>query len=190
MRILICCVWCFIQFNSSAQAPQEIKLATSFESTRVGVWQEGNYTIHVDLNYLQSVFQERCTSYLDAANTYVFEDSSGYLFYCQTSKRYNLAGVQLAHATNGLDLRTIKIYHGLDNQSDQLNQPQVMQDLILHLVEKGNAMLFYKEQRIFTLFSLTNIIGNGNILNQGFENIIYAYDPKDYLSKKVEILGW
>ena len=65
-----------------------------------------------------------------------------------------------------------------------------MQDLILHLVEKGNAILFYKEQRIFTLFSLTNIIGNGNILNQGFENIIYAYDPKDYLSKKVEILGW
>lgn len=155
----------------------------------MGVWITGDYRVSIPLRILESSFRSSAKNYLTAASTYTFADSSGSAFYHQTSKRYQLAAEQVADAANGFDLRDLVVYHGTEDEKENAGNSSIVEGFIMQLIRNGNAIVCYRERRVFVLKNRFEVKGE-ELLQRRYENRIYFDDAENYLFKESHHLGW
>jgi hypothetical protein len=111
--------------------------------------------------------------------------------------RYEIALEQLKKATKGFDIQALIVYDGIEIHELNASKSRIIERLIKQYVEKGNAIVFYKGQRIFKLTCLTSNINSENttnsiseILNRGYEIKTYFDNPENCIFSEYYIHGW
>lgn len=117
----------------------------------MGVWENGDYKIYIEMQPLQEGFRSDYVSLMNVMETQYQHDSVTSLRYKMYAERYLIASNQLKMAGHGFDLRKLVLYIGPDNEEQNKGNSYTVDMLIRQSVEKGNAVLFYKGKRIFTL---------------------------------------
>jgi hypothetical protein len=68
--------------------------------------------------------------------------------------RYLRAADQLKAAKNGFDLKSLVVYIGPENQTQNQCKSVTVDIMVRQALEKGNAAVYYKGKRIFSLHKL------------------------------------
>jgi hypothetical protein len=184
-------------FSASAQNSWEIELSNNITNTRMGVWKTGDYSIFVELdsinNYLNQIREGHARSY----NFYCDNDSNLASYFEASLNRYEIAVHQLNSAPKGFDIQALIVYDGIEIYELNTSKSTIVERLIKQFVEKGNAIVYYKGQRIFKLTCLSSIINSENttqsisdILNRGHEIKTYFDNPENCIFSEYYILGW
>ena len=127
---------------------------------------------------------------------YVARDSSLLNYFTATAQRYDVAATQTENAKNGFDLKTLIIYEGIENSRRNLEDFAILERHIKQLVEQQKAIVFFKGERIYTLFYLIepNVKGGestvSEILNNGYSTKAFFDQPDNCLFYEYTHLGW
>ncbi|KOY86191.1 hypothetical protein AD998_08540 [bacterium 336/3] len=147
----------------------------------MGLWTNGDYKIYVELSVLEADFRDVYKSYINVSTNRKNMDTVTVNLYKATAERYLFVAEQLKVAKNGFDLRNLVIYFGLDNEQQNKGDSFIVESYIRQLVERGNAALFYKGNRIFTLKKIMQLEGTG--VGFGYEVRIYFDNAENYAFK-------
>jgi hypothetical protein len=129
----------------------EIKLTNKAIDSRMGVWVNGDYAIHVELDTLEAHFRQDYTDLLNAME-HLFKDDSAAINRCKIYiPRYLKAVNELNHAENGFDLRQLAVYMGPENEKQNKGNSTEVDRIVRQRVEEGKAAVFFKGERIYTL---------------------------------------
>lgn len=175
--------------RSFAQTDTSIGLSKTIDESRMGHWSQGDYDIQVGMNDLETSIRKANDGFLNAMATYKFPDSSGAIFYKNSSDRYLLAANQLKNAQQGFNLRKLILYDGPNLNQSNVGNSQVVLKFIKDLFYKGKTVVYYKGERIYT-FKIQSINIGETILDQGTETSIYVDDVNNYLFKDSQLYGW
>ena len=127
---------------------------------------------------------------------YKDQDSSLANYFRATQNRYGTAATILEQAANGFDLKTLRIYEGIENPNRNLEDFRILESYIKNRVEQGKAIVLYKNKRIYTLCGNYEMSNQGrvetvqDILNRGYEIRTFYDEPDNCLFFEVQILGW
>jgi len=174
----------------------EIKLSTNLPETRMGNWVVGDYTVSVSLDTIAVMLRKDQESMIKAITYYGDKDSNLVNYYKATEKRYGIAISQLEQAKNGFDLQSLIIYEGREDIRQNIGNSRFLRDQIDHFVQKGNAIIFFKGKRIFTLCRSSEHTNQGrmespsDILNSGYEIRTFYDEPDNILFFEYYHLGW
>jgi hypothetical protein len=170
------------------QQVSEITLSKTIDESRMGIWTQGDYHIHIELNTLDSIFRNSYESYRTSNSYQQHQDTLTASFYAITSKRYLLAANQLKEASNGFDLRKLVLYFGQENERENSGNSFIVARQINHFVETGNAVVYYKGKRLQSLIRQMKMQGEG--LNFGYTIMIYAEDSTNCVVQYDQHVGW
>jgi hypothetical protein len=197
MKWLFLPLFLFLNLTAFSQDLWEIKLSTHLPETRLGKWTVGDYTVLVSLDTISVMLRKGQESLINAIAYYGDQDSNLVNYYKATAKRYDIAATQLEQAKNGFDLQSLIIYEGREDIRQNTGNSRFLKDQIDHFVQKGNAIVFFKGKRIFTLCrsSVHTNQGRGmesavDILNSGYEIRTFYDEPENSLFFEYYHLGW
>jgi hypothetical protein len=197
MRFLFLLSFLVYAFSARTQNRWEIELSKTITDTQMGVWKTGDYSIFVELdsiaNFLNLNRREHARSY----NYYCDKDSNLASYFEASLNRYEIALEQLKKATKGFDIQALIVYDGIEIRELNTSKSRIIERLIKQYVEKGNAIVFYKGQRIFKLTCQTSNINSVNtsnsiseMLNRGYEIKTYFDNPENCIFSEYYIHGW
>jgi hypothetical protein len=196
MKLLFSILLLLLNFSAHAQSEWVVNLSTQAPDARMGVWTKGDYSILVSLDSLSS-YLRRCQHDLKRSiDYYVDKDSNLLNYFTATEQRYNLAAMHTENAKNGFDLKTLIIYEGVEHSKRNLEDFAILERYLKQLVEQQKAIVFYKEQRIFTLCYLSESNNNSGelsvseILNNGYTTKAFFDQPDNCLFYEYTHLGW
>lgn len=189
MKVLLSTLLLTVSLVGHTQTITEINLSKNLDNGKMGSWSNGDYSIFVDLAILSENFRMSSKKYLEADQYYSNTDSTTSIYFMHTSKRYQFAAEQIEKAGNGFDLRKLILYHGIENETDNIGNCQLVEEYIMQLVENGTANVYFKKERIYQLRKILELKGE-TILDHGYETCIYYDDPKNCVFKEYEHLGW
>jgi hypothetical protein len=196
MKGLFLPLFLFLNLTAFSQDLWEIKLSTHLPETRLGKWTVGDYTVLVSLDTISVMLRKGQESLINAIAYYGDQDSNLVNYYKATAKRYDIAATQLEQAKNGFDLQSLILYEGREDIRQNTGNSRFLKDQIDHFVQKGNAMVFFKGKRIFTLCGSSERSNQGrmettmDILNSGYEIRIFYDEPDNCLFYESVHLGW
>ena len=195
MKFLFLLSFLAINLTAFSQDLWEIKLSTQMPETRMGKWTVGDYTVLVSLDTISVMLRIGQESLINAIAYYGDQDSNLVNYYKATEKRYGNAATQLEQANNGFDLQSLIIYEGREDIRQNIGNSRFLKDQIDHFVQKGNAMVFFKGKRIFTLCRSSVHTNQGlgtpsDILNSGYEIRTFYDEPENSLFFEYYHLGW
>lgn len=129
----------------------QIQLSDTLNESRMGVWTNGNYKICADLTYLTEWLQKEHAGLVDALE-HPYKDDTLAAERCRLyAERYLKALTQLQSAEHGFDLRQLVLYIGPDNPGQNKGNSATVETFIRQMTERGEAVVYYKEKRIYTL---------------------------------------
>jgi hypothetical protein len=195
MKSLFLLSFLAINLTAFSQDLWEIKLSTHMPETRMGKWTVGDYTVFVSLDTISAMLRKSQESLINAIAYYGDQDSNLVNYYKATEKRYGIAATQLEQAKNGFDLQSLIIYEGREDIRQNIGNSRFLKDQIDHFVQKGNAVVFFKGKRIFTLCRSSVHTNQGlgtasDILNSGYEIRTFYDEPENSLFFEYYHLGW
>jgi hypothetical protein len=195
MKFLFLLSFLVINLIAFSQDLWEIKLSTQLPETRMGKWTVGDYTVFVSLDTISVMLRNGQESLIKAIAYYGDQDSNLVNYYKATEKRYGFAVTQLEQAKNGFDLQSLIIYEGREDTRQNTGNSRFIKDQIDHFVQKGNAMVFFKGKRIFTLCRSSVHTNQGlgsasDILNSGYEIRTFYDEPENSLFFEYYHMGW
>jgi hypothetical protein len=195
MKFLFLLSFLVINLIAFSQDLWEIKLSTQLPETRMGKWTVGDYTVFVSLDTISVMLRNGQESLIKAIAYYGDQDSNLVNYYKATEKRYGIAVTQLEQAKNGFDLQSLIIYEGREDTRQNTGNSRFIKDQIDHFVQKGNAMVFFKGKRIFTLCRSSVHTNQGlgsasDILNSGYEIRTFYDEPENSLFFEYYHMGW
>ncbi len=162
----------------------------------MGKWTVGDYTVLVSMDTISVMLRKVQESLINGIAYYGDQDSNLVNYYKATEKRYGIAATQLEQAKNGFDLQSLIIYEGREDIRQNIGNSRFLKDQINHFVQKGNAIVFYKGKRIFTLCRSSEHSNQGrmespsDILNNGYEIRTFYDEPDNILFFEYHHLGW
>lgn len=160
----------------------------------MGVWVKGDYTIMVNLDSISTYLRRNQQNMTKAIEYYSEQDSNFVNYYKATANRYNVAATQTEEAKNGFDLQTLILYEGRENLNQNNGNSRILLSFIKQQVEQGKALVFYKGERVFNLCCTSKLRDEGltfsEILNRGYETIIFFDQPENYLFYEYSNMGW
>ena len=165
----------------------DLPLSTTLDESRMGVWQQDNYKIYVELGDLEKRFRDTGKGFLNAANNNGYADSVASL-YLLTSIRYLDAADQLKNAEYGFDLRKLVIYLGLNDEAQNLGNSFVVESTVQEILKFGLVVVYYKGNRISKLKQLFEPQVAGFYYATNIT--IYYDDPNDYVCSYYQHYGW
>jgi len=184
----------------SAQQKWEIQLKSTLDDSRLGYWVNGAYTIQVNLDSVDVNFRRMVQNCVNGIAYYGDKDSNLVNYYDATAKRYQTAINKMESAVDSFDLKSLVVYEGLEDVSLNAGKSSVIERFVKQFVDQGNAIVFYKGRRIYTLqcsSELSPLSKNANsevnvaeILNRGHEIRTYYDQPDDCIFIEYYILGW
>lgn len=176
--------------TANSQNTWKIELSKKPKSEYMGVWEQGDYKIYVDLDQMKSFFIRAYQEYTNDISRCTEKDSGLVNYYRPTAERYQQAANIVAEAKNDFDLRTLFMYHGLEDKNQNKGNSMVIQNYIKQLVEKGSAVVIYKGEQIFTLQCKSEFKEQGGILYSGYEIRTYFDDIKNCIFSEFTSMGW
>jgi hypothetical protein len=184
----------------TAQQKWEIQLKRTFDDSRLGYWVNGAYTVQVKLDSLEANFRRNVQNCANGIAYYGDKDSNLVNYYNATAKRYQTAINKMESAVDSFDLKSLVVYEGLEDVSQNTGNSRVVERYVKQVVEQGNAIVFYKGQRIYTLHCSSELsalskdangeVNVAEILNRGHEIRTYYDQPDDCIFIEYYILGW
>jgi hypothetical protein len=174
----------------SSQSDWKIELSRDLKEARMGVWEIRDYKIYVGFEQLETNFRRTAESSTNAISYYGDKDSNLVKYFNDNAKRYQTAADQLAHAHHGFDLRSIILYPGIEDKKQNVGNSRLVEGEVKQLVEKGNAIVYYKGKRIYTLTCKSEYYEEGGILNSGYEVRTYVDDVNNFVFHDYQHMGW
>jgi hypothetical protein len=184
----------------TAQQKWEIQLKSTLDDSRLGYWVNGAYTVQVKLDSLEANFRRNVQNCTNGIAYYGDKDSNLVNYYNATAKRYQTAINKMEPAVESFDLKSLVVYEGLEDVSQNTGNSRVVERYVKQVVEQGNAIVFYKGQRIYTLHCSSELsalskdangeVNVAEILNRGHEIRTYYDQPDDCIFIEYYILGW
>jgi len=148
-----------------------IQLSDSLDTLRCARWQNGDYTIYIDLlAYAHSLRQDYEALMLVAQNE-PSQETETYTRNKSTADRYLYAYNQMNGAQFGYDLKQLVLYVGIEKAEHNVGNSSIVELYVRQHLEEGKAAVFYKRQRIYTL--------NKRILSDFVMSIISIYFDDD-----------
>jgi hypothetical protein len=139
------------QFFGYAQNDIEFKLSKTIDESRMGYWINGDYKVYVEMKIIEQNCRDEHKSLIQTIQSQPKTDTANIPYYQFAADRYLIAANQLKEAKNGFDLKSLVIYHGPNKKENNIGYSYAVLLLIRHQVEKGNALVYYKGERIFSL---------------------------------------
>lgn len=164
-----------------------IQLSRTLDENRMGKWTQGDYEIRIELDTLEDIWLEYGKSCFEAAVTYAAGtvDSVNYV---HSANRFMKAAEQMKHAENGFDLRTLMVYYGPPREIESPLNDTMTGYIVRQLLEHGQAAVYYKGNRIYSLKCTT--ITDGQIYFFEYMVMIYYDDVENCLYKEYHHQGW
>ena len=187
--ILILLILTF-SMTANSQNAWEIQLSQNSKSELMGEWEQGDYIIYVDLSQIKTFFNQTCQEYTNNILRCAEEDSSLVKYYSPTAKRYKDAANLIEQADKDFDLRTLIVYNGIEDKSQNIGNSAVVRGYIKQLVEGGSAIVTYKGEQIFTLQCKSEFKEQGGILYSGYEIQTYYDDIENCIFTEFILMGW
>lgn len=132
----------------------EIRLSDTLKEGRMGVWQNGDYHLWLNLEDMEKSFRIDYHDLTNAVNTQYKNDTLTVARIQMYAARYLRAADQLKAAKNGFDLKSLVVYIGPENQTQNQGNSVTVDIMVRQALEKGNAVVYYMGQRIFRLHKL------------------------------------
>jgi hypothetical protein len=194
MKLALLSILLFFTLFSFGQTEWEIELSTKKPDSRMGVWVKGDYTIMINLDSISTYLRRSQQNMTKAIEYYGEQDSNFVNYYKASANRYNVAATQTEEAKDGFDLQTLILYEGRENLNQNNGNSRILVSFIKQQVEQEKALVFYKGERVFKLCSTFKLRDEGitfsEILNRGYETIIFFDQPENYLFYEYYIMGW
>jgi hypothetical protein len=197
MKFLTLLFILILTFSASAQICWEIELSNKITDKRMGIWTTGDYSIFVELDSINNALIRNKEGHARSFYFYCDKDSNLSDYFEASLNRYERAVKQLYTASKGFDLQNLIINDGLENKGQNTSKSRIIERLIKQFVEKDNAIVYYKGQRIFKLTYLSEALNSGNandsitdILNRGYEIKTYFDNPGNCIFSESYIYGW
>ena len=176
--------------TANSQNTWEIKLSKNSKREHMGVWEERDYKIYVDIGLMKTFFNSTCQEYNNNILRCGEKDSSLVKYYSHTAKRYYDAANLVEEAKEDFDLRTLIVYHGLEDKNQNVGNSEVVRSYIKQLVESGSAVVIYKGEQIFTLNCKFEFKEQGGILHSCYQIRTYFDDVENYIFSEFMHTGW
>ena len=185
MKYLLFSFLFVVYFSSYSQYSYEVELSESLNENRLGMWTFGDYKAYFELDVLESSFRNIGNSFLNPDLKNYYPDSV-IASYNLSAQMYLEAAAQLKNAANGYDLTRINVAKGAEKEN--LDISSKMESLIQQLLENGQAVVYYKGKRVYTLCKLYKTHDKGFLM--AYEIFVYFDDEKNCILKYHEDLGW
>lgn len=179
-----------ISLTCKAQSQYEINLSKNLNDVYLGVWVKGDYKIYVALDKIVTNLRWTCQSSENSILYFTDKDSNLVNYYKATLKRYQKAIGQIDSAKCEFDLQTLVVYNGIEDSKQNIGNSSVVESEVKRLVELGNAIVFYKGARIYTLKSKYELKEGAMIMNRGYEIRTYFDDPENCIFTEYVHMGW
>jgi len=176
--------------TANSQNAWEIKLSKDSKSEHMGLWEQGDYKIYVDLSLMKTFFSKTCQEYTNNILRCGEKDSNLVKYYSHTAKRYQDAANLIEEANKDFDLRTLIVYFGLEDKNQNVGNSEVVRSYIKQLVESGGLIVMYKGEQIFTLKCKSELQEQGGMLNRGYEIRTYFDDIENCIFWEYKHMGW
>ncbi len=181
-----------LTFGLSAHSQQawEINLSKNSKSDIMGIWEQGDYKIYVELDKIKTFLGLTAQEYTNNISRCGEQDSNLVEYYRPTAKRYQDAANLIAQTNTNFDLKTLIVYNGIEDVNQNVGHSVVVKDYVKQLVEGGSAIVFYKDKQIFTLQSKSEYQDEGGILQSGYLIRTYFDDIENCIFTEYMHLGW
>lgn len=156
----------------------------------MGIWKQGDYSIYVELAQMKAFLNNTCQEYENNILRCSEKDSNLVSYYRPTAKRYRDAAHLLEECNTDFDLRTLILYHGLEDKNQNIGHSEVIRSYIKQLVKTGTAIVFYKGEQIFALKCISEYTDQGGILQSGYEIRTYFDDVENCIFREFMHMGW
>lgn len=190
MKSILFLVFLTYSMAAYSQNEWEINLSKNAKSEHMGVWVQGDYKIYVDLSLIKTFLSRNYQEYTNNILRCSEKDSDLVKYYSPTAKRYQDAANLVEKANKDYDLRTLIVYHGIEDKNQNVGNSYLVRNYIKQLVESGSAIVMYKGKRIFTLKCKHEFKEQGGILHNGYEIRTYFDDIKNCIFSEFIIMGW
>lgn len=189
MKLYLSILLVVFSLSLQAEGTSQLKLSTTLNESRMGKWVKNDFVVWIEMNELERFLKESVSTFAYSLNNYTYTDSSGVIFYRNSTTRYEKAIAQLQQAPHGLDLRTLIVYRGVDNKKNDVGNSGVIESRVKQMLMSGNAVVYYKGKRIDALQVSYESIGD-NLLNSGTCASFYYENMNHLLYKDCQIYGW
>jgi hypothetical protein len=171
-------------FNPSDTLQIEIDLDDSMDTLKCGLWETGDYKLFIKTQPFSESLQKDYSGLIHAIQNELKNDSLT-LINCNLYAARCLKAInQLSEAENGVDLRKLVLYFGQENSELNSGNSAYVEQFVRNALEAGNAIVFYKDQRIYKLTKRTIIDAVMSTIK------IYAEDEKNYAFSYFGYINW
>lgn len=191
MRTILCFGFLMFQLIAYTQTKQPtIELSENLEAFKAGVWINGDYTIYVDRYILATNFRLEAQNATKSIAYYGDKDTNLVNYFIGNAKRYQQVADQLENGSEQLDLRLLILYNGLEDSRQNHGSSPIVENALKEFINKGNAIVYYKGKRIYTLQRTSKLINSDDILSHGYEHRTFVDNSENCLFIETVILGW
>lgn len=175
--------------GNSLQAQATLELSKKMDESRLGYWQKGDFNIYVQMDELEHRYRQTGDGYLSAIKTNGYGDSTNAIYQI-TADRFLFAADLLKNAEDGFKLNDLILYSGPFDEKQNTGNSTYIEHDISQMVERGQAVVYHKGSRIYSLNIGYETYGGDFILTQGTHITIYYDLIKNYLFKYSQSYGW
>lgn len=129
----------------------EIQLSHTLNESRMGLWEDGDYQVYIDMRPLEDSFRNDYLTLIKLTENQYKSDTAMFAICILSAERYLAAANQLKQAEDGFNLKSLVVYVGRYNEEQTKGSTLHVHELVKQFVEEGNAAVFYKGKRIYTL---------------------------------------
>ncbi len=162
----------------------EIHLKDSIDPLECGLWKNGDYALFIQIQPFIESLQNDYSALLQSMQNDFKNDSATLIRYKIYAARYLKAINQLIEAESGFDLWRLVLYVGSENAEQNKGNSVDVEIIVRKALEKGDAAVFYKGQRIFKLYK--RIVADSVMSNIK----IYFEDDKNYAFSYIGHINW
>lgn len=157
----------------------EISLSSTLDTLESGYWKTGDYTVYIKRVLVENYLQENYLALAKAKNTTEIQNDSVSLARLTLyEQRYQKALDMFLNTKSDLDLTKLVVYIGLENDVRNKGKSDEIELIVRNNVAKGNAVVFYKGQRIFKLkskYTSDYIMSRTLLFFEDENNVVFSY---------------
>lgn len=189
MKLFLITFLLVVVFCSNAQSKSNLLLSKNIDESHIGWWTKDNFIIGIKIEVLEKKLNASCNSFQYAIDNYTFADSSGLAFYKDNLERYSHIADQLKNEKNDFNLQKIILYDGLYDEVKEKGNSTVIENIIKNELSAGNAIVYFKGIRIYTLQTIYEIIDTDFVSHNSCYTIYYD-TIENLLYKDCSVYGW
>lgn len=162
----------------------EINLSDTINPLYCSVWENGDYKIYIETAPFKTRLQIEYLSLVDMAKNTDKSDTTTLRRLNMYIDRYLIAVNQMKEAQSGFDLKQLIVYIGPNNIELNKGNSSYIETYVRQSLERGQAAVYYKGQRIFKL--RTRVLADYIMSTIN----IYYDDDKNYCFNYIGYLNW